>query len=323
LSLDNALLRVTSCGIVSVRPSPPVSDARIDGREEMVVSPAAGVENGAAVFSGGLSGAGLPGTGPADVQGSHDVRRIAIDKVGIKDLRYPVRIQDRDGRQQSTVAQCNVYVSLPHDQKGTHMSRMLEILNTRDRVLSAASFRDLLDQVASRLEAEKSFVEMAFPYFVEKRAPVSHVHSTMDYQAAFIGSAQGGAHRHWTRVTVPATGLSLSSKKLARYGAQNQRVHISLTVETRDALWIEDLIDLAESQASSEVYGVLKRPDEKFVTERAYNNPKFVEDLARDTALALGADSRVAAYLVEVESFESSHTHSGYAAIASPNWRAH
>lgn len=304
MPLDNATLGVTSSGIVSARPSVPVSEARVRTETQPIAQPERDVP-----------------TASPDVQGSQDLRRIAIDKVGIKDLRYPVRIEDRAGRQQSSVAQCNMYVSLPHHQKGTHMSRLLEILNARDRVLSALSFRELLDQVASRLEAEESFVEMAFPYFVEKRAPVSGVRSIMDYQVAFIGSARHGVHRHWTRVTVPATSLSLSSKKVARYGAQNQRVHVSLTVESHEVVWIEDLIDLAERQASSELYGVLKRPDEKFVTEHAYNNPKFVEDLARDAALALAADERVVAYLVEVESFESSHNHSGFAAISSPTWR--
>lgn len=258
-----------------------------------------------------------------DVQAARDSREIAIDKVGIKGLRHPVTIEDRDGATQSTVARVNMYVSLPHDVKGTHMSRFLEILNTRRHALSVKAFGDLLEEVGSRLEAGKSQIEMEFPYFIEKRAPVSGVRSIMDYQVSFIGSAQRGLVRHWTRVVVPATGLSLSSKKVSRYGAQNQRVHVSLTVESRKPIWIAELIELAEREASSELYGVLKRPDEKFVTERAYNNPKFVEDLARDVALELRADERIEAYFVEVESFESIHNHSGYAAIESPGFRPH
>jgi GTP cyclohydrolase I len=253
-----------------------------------------------------------------DVQASPDLRRIAINKVGVKGIRHPVIVKDRSGGVQPTVADFNMYVRLPHDFKGTHMSRFVEILSSHERAISVESFREMLFEVASRLGAETGYIEMNFPYFVEKSAPVSGVRSLMDYNVTFLGRVTAGVDSHSTRVLVPATSLCPCSKKISAYGAHNQRAHITLTVESREMILIEELIDIAEQQASSQLYGVLKRPDEKFVTEQAYDNPKFVEDLARDVAVTLNADPRVVSYVVEVENFESIHNHSAYALIEGP-----
>jgi GTP cyclohydrolase I len=198
------------------------------------------------------------------------------------------------------------------------MSRFVEILSGNERTISVESFRTMLFEVASRLGAETGYIEMKFPYFVEKRAPVSGVASLMDYEVTFLGRVTEGLDSHSTRVVVPATSLCPCSKKISAYGAHNQRTHITLTVESREMIWIEELIDIAEQHASSQLYSVLKRPDEKFVTEQAYDNPKFVEDLARDVAVSLNADPRVISYVVEVENFESIHNHSAYALIEGP-----
>jgi GTP cyclohydrolase IB len=253
-----------------------------------------------------------------DVQASPDLRRIAINKVGVKGIRHPVVVKDRSGGVQPTVAEFNMYVRLPHDFKGTHMSRFVEILSGHERAISVESFREMLFEVASRLGAETGYIEMSFPYFVEKRAPVSGVRSLMDYNVTFLGRVSDGVDTHSTRVVVPATSLCPCSKKISAYGAHNQRAHITLTVESKEMIWIEELIDIAEQNASSQLYGVLKRPDEKYVTELAYDNPKFVEDLARDVAVSLNADPRVVSYVVEVENFESIHNHSAYALIDGP-----
>jgi GTP cyclohydrolase I len=253
-----------------------------------------------------------------DVQSSPDLRRIPINKVGVKGIRHPVVVKDRSAGSQSTVADFNMYVSLPHDFKGTHMSRFVEILSGHERAISVESFREMLFEVATRLGAETGYIEMSFPYFIEKTAPVTGVKSLMDYAVTFLGKVKEGADSHATRVVVPATSLCPCSKKISDYGAHNQRAHITLTVESHEMIWIEELIDLAETEASSQLYGVLKRPDEKFVTEHAYDNPKFVEDLARDVAVALNSDSRVTSYVVEVENFESIHNHSAYALIEGP-----
>jgi GTP cyclohydrolase I len=253
-----------------------------------------------------------------DVQATPDLRRIAINKVGVKGIRHPVIVKDRSGGVQPTVADFNMYVRLPHDFKGTHMSRFVEILSGHERAISVESFREMLFEVASRLGAETGYIEMNFPYFVEKSAPVSGVRSLMDYNVTFLGRVSDGVDTHSTRVVVPATSLCPCSKKISAYGAHNQRTHITLTVESKEMIWIEELIDIAEQNASSQLYAVLKRPDEKFVTEFAYDNPKFVEDLARDVAVSLNADPRVVSYVVEVENFESIHNHSAYALIEGP-----
>jgi GTP cyclohydrolase I len=251
----------------------------------------------------------------ADVQNSADTRRIAIDKVGIKDIRHPIRVKDRTEGEQHTIACFNMYVNLPHNFKGTHMSRFVEILNLHEREISVQSFRLMLSEMTERLEAEAGHIEMSFPYFVNKTAPVSGVQSLLDYEVSFIGEIRANAPQMKIKVVVPVTSLCPCSKKIAERGAHNQRSHVTVTAATKDFIWIEELIELVEEQASCELYGLLKRPDEKYVTERAYDNPKFVEDMVRDIAARLNQDERISAYMVESENFESIHNHSAYALI--------
>lgn len=251
----------------------------------------------------------------ADVQGSADLRQIPINKVGIKDIYHPVRIQERAGGEQHTVAVFNMFVDLPHNFKGTHMSRFVEILNNHEREVSVKSFRDMMTELTDRLDAASGHIEMTFPYFINKKAPVSGVQSLMDYKASLIGERKGGESVIWAKVVVPVTSLCPCSKKISDYGAHNQRSHVTICVKVDGFVWLEELIELAEEEASCEVFGILKRPDEKWVTERAYDNPKFVEDLVRDIAVRLNADDRILAYTVESENFESIHNHSAYAMI--------
>ena len=250
-----------------------------------------------------------------DVQNSADTRRLAINKVGIKDIRHPIRVRDRSGGEQHTIATFNMYVNLPHNFKGTHMSRFVEILNIPGREISVDSFKDMLTEMTDRLEAESGHIEMTFTYFITKAAPVSGVESLMDYEVTFAGEIRDSRPAMNLKVVVPVTSLCPCSKKISRYGAHNQRSHVTVNVRTRGFIGIEDLIDLVEKEASCELYGLLKRPDEKYVTERAYENPKFVEDMVRDIAAKLNRDERVAAYSVESENFESIHNHSAYAMI--------
>jgi GTP cyclohydrolase I len=251
----------------------------------------------------------------ADVQQSKDTRQIAIDKVGIKDIRHPVRVRDRSGGEQHTVASFNMYVDLPKHFKGTHMSRFVNILNQHEREITVKSFKDMLHEVTEQLEAESGHIEMTFPYFVNKKAPVSGVESLMDYEVSFNGAKFGEDICLNIKVVVPVTSLCPCSKKISDYGAHNQRSHVTVDVCTKDFIWIEEIIDLVEKEASCELYGLLKRPDEKHVTERAYDNPKFVEDMVRDVAARLNADDRILTYIVESENFESIHNHSAYALI--------
>ncbi len=251
----------------------------------------------------------------ADVQGSHDTREIAIDKVGIKDIRHPVRVKDRSQGEQHTVATFNMFVFLPHNFKGTHMSRFVDILNQHEHEISVDSFKEMLIEMSERLESEAGHIEMTFPYFVNKKAPVTGVESLMDYDVTLIGEIRDGRPSMFIKVVVPVTSLCPCSKKISAYGAHNQRSHVTLKVRTRGFVWIEELIELVEQEASCELYGLLKRPDEKHVTERAYDNPKFVEDMIRDVAGRLNADERIDYYLVETENFESIHNHSAYALI--------
>jgi len=249
-----------------------------------------------------------------DVQGSEDKRKLAIDKVGIKAIRHPIQIKERSGGVQHTIATFNMYVNLPHNFKGTHMSRFVEILHG-EREISVESFRAMLEKMTHRLEADAGHIEMSFPFFVMKKAPVSGVESLMDYRASLIGEQNDGKTETWIRVVVPVTSLCPCSKRISEYGAHNQRSHVTIKAKLRKHIWIEELIGVAESEASCELYGILKRPDEKYVTERAYDNPKFVEDLVRDVARRLNDEDRISAYVVEAENFESIHNHSAYALI--------
>ncbi len=250
-----------------------------------------------------------------DVQGRADTRRIPINKVGVKNIFHPVRVKDRSGGEQHTVANFNMYVNLPHDFKGTHMSRFLEILNRHEREITVTSFKDMLTEMTELLDAQEGHIEMTFPYFVAKNAPVSGVESLMDYQASLVGERRNGRNHMNIKVVVPVTSLCPCSKRISDYGAHNQRSHISINAKVQGFVWIEELIDIAESESSCDLFGILKRPDEKFVTEKAYDNPKFVEDIVRDVAVRLNKDERVRAYVVESENFESIHNHSAYALV--------
>jgi GTP cyclohydrolase I len=251
-----------------------------------------------------------------DIQATPDGRALAIDRVGVKSLRYPVTVARPDGTAQPTVATFDMYVALPGHVKGTHMSRFIEIAEGLGAPLSVAGFRELMARMLVRLDAEAGYIETRFTYFVSKRAPASGVESLMDYEVSF--RAEAGPERGYeftVTVVVPVTSLCPCSREISEYGAHNQRSHVTIAATIAGAMTIEALIAIAERHASCELYGLLKRPDEKWVTERAYDNPKFVEDLVRDVALELARDERVVAFTVESENFESIHNHSAYALV--------
>jgi GTP cyclohydrolase I len=250
-----------------------------------------------------------------DTQNSRDTRHIPIEKVGIKDIKHPVVIGDRNGGEQHTIARFNMYVNLPHNFKGTHMSRFVEILNQHEYEITVKSFKTMIEEMTSLLNAQSGHIEMTFPYFINKSAPVSGVKSLMDYEVSFLGQIKDRKPTVLVKVVVPVTSLCPCSKNISDYGAHNQRSHITATVRTRTFLWVEELIETVEKVASCELYGLLKRPDEKYVTEKAYDNPKFVEDIVRDVAIEFNKDDRIAAYTVESENFESIHNHSAYAML--------
>jgi len=250
-----------------------------------------------------------------DVQSTPDTRHIAIDRVGIKAIRHPIKVADKNGGVQHTVAVFNMYVNLTHSFKGTHMSRFVEILNSQEREISVESFENILRTMVKKLGTSSGHIEMTFPYFINKSAPISGVKSLLDYDVTFIGEIKNGDYEFTMKVVVPVASLCPCSKKIADYGAHNQRSHMSISIRTNSFVWIEDVVRIAENKASCELYGLLKRPDEKYVTEKAYDNPKFVEDLVRDVAVELNKDARINAYMVESENFESIHNHSAYALI--------
>jgi len=254
-----------------------------------------------------------------DVQNLADTRRIAINRVGIKSIRHPVRVLDRSGGVQHTIAVFNMYVSLPHNFKGTHMSRFVEILNSHEREISVENFPIMLREMVEKLEAQTGHIEMNFPYFINKAAPISGVQSVMDYDITLTGEICHGEIASTVKVVVPVTSLCPCSKKISERGAHNQRSHVTVAARIKKLVWIEEIVELVESEASCELYGLLKRPDEKYVTERAYDNPKFVEDMVRDVAARLSAEPRIHSYVVESENFESIHNHSAYALIENTN----
>lgn len=249
-----------------------------------------------------------------DIQSTADLRRLAIQRVGVRGIVCPITIAAGRGPQAS-VAHVDMYVGLPAEQKGTHMSRFLEVLDVQDEPIGFASLERLMQAMLQRLEARSGYIEMRMPYFVRKAAPVSGVESLMDYQLTVQVEAREGVIRQTVKVLVPVTSLCPCSKEISAYGAHNQRSHVTISARLTGELPVEALIGIAESAASCELWGLLKRPDEKYVTERAYENPKFVEDLVRDIALALDGLEQVEAYTVESENFESIHNHSAYALI--------
>jgi GTP cyclohydrolase IB len=249
-----------------------------------------------------------------DTQSAPDARHLAIQRVGIKDVRYPLQL--RLGSQvQHTHALWSLDVALPAEKKGTHMSRFVAWLEALDEPLDTNTLRQRHAGMLHKLGASEGRIEAAFSFFIKKRAPVSGVQSLMDYQGRLIAETRGGQTSIWAEVAVPVKSLCPCSKEISDYGAHNQRSLVTIRVETNEPLPWEQLVRFAEDAASSELWPLLKRPDEKWVTERAYENPKFVEDLVRDVALALNADARIGRYSVDVENFESIHNHSAYARI--------
>ena len=250
-----------------------------------------------------------------DKQSERDHRQLRIDKVGVRGLRFPIQVRDKARAVQNTVATIGMFVDLPKEFKGTHMSRFIEVLNAHGNVVHVENITEILHALQHKFQAATSHLEIEFPYFMVKKAPVSGMESVMDYTARFDATA---CHRDIDFVlTVQAmvTTLCSCSKAIAAHGAHNQRGEVTVQIRSRKAVWIEDLIEIIESSGSSELYALLKRQDEKAVTERAYENPVFVEDLVRNVALKLNAHSDVTWYKVEAENHESIHNHNAYACI--------
>jgi GTP cyclohydrolase I len=251
-----------------------------------------------------------------DLQNSTDHRKINIDKVGVKNIRYPIMVLDRAHGRQHTVATINMYVNLPQEFKGTHMSRFIEILNEYRGEIHIRNFRTILETMNKRLQAQSAHLDVTFPYFVEKLSPVSGAAGLMEYACRLVGSlSEEGGYDLVAEVVVPISTVCPCSKEISDFGAHNQRGIVRVAVRFKRFVWLEELIHLVESEASCEVYSVLKRPDEKYVTEKAYDNPKFVEDLVRDIASRLDRDEHITWYSVDAENFESIHNHSAYAYV--------
>jgi GTP cyclohydrolase I len=249
-----------------------------------------------------------------DVQRRRDTRRVAINKVGVKDISYPIVVMDKNRSVQHTVARVNMYVDLPHHFKGTHMSRFIEILNSYREKIALDKMETILQKMKEKLGASSAHLEIEFPYFIEKKAPVSGAKSLMEYTCEFKASL-AEEFDFVLGVKVPVTSLCPCSKELSRFGAHNQRSIMTVQVRYREFLWIEDLVEIIESCGSSPVYSLLKREDEKFVTESAYENPRFVEDMVREATVRLDAIDTITWFSVEAENYESIHKHSAYAAV--------
>jgi len=250
-----------------------------------------------------------------DKQSERDHRQLRIDKVGVRGLRFPIQVLDKAHAQQNTVATIGLFVDLPKEFKGTHMSRFIEVLNAHGGVVHVENIPDILYAMQKKLHSATAHLEMEFPYFIEKKAPVSGLEGQMDYTARFDAAACGQEIDFVLTVKVPVTTLCPCSKAISRYGAHNQRGLVTVQVRSRKTVWIEDLIAVVEKSASSELYSLLKRQDEKAVTERAYENPVFVEDLVRNVVLELNGHPDITWYKVEAENFESIHNHNAYACI--------
>ena len=248
-----------------------------------------------------------------DVQGDTDYRNIPIKQVGVREMRWPVVLQDRMKGTQSSVAKVSMAVDLPHDIRGTHMSRFVEVLQTMDSV-SPDSLERMLDTLKDRLGAKKAFLTFQFPYFIVKEAPVSARKSTLDVDCTYWVE-KGETFSLRMVVSVPVHTLCPCSKEISAYGAHNQRATATVEVKTKGFVWIEELVELAEAGGSTAIYPLLKRSDEKWVTEKAFENPRFVEDAAREIALRLEQHSRISWYRVSVESIESIHNHNAFACV--------
>jgi GTP cyclohydrolase I len=251
-----------------------------------------------------------------DIQSQRDHRKIEINKVGVKNIRYPITVLDKARGVQHTVANVNMYVDLPHQFKGTHMSRFIEILNKFKGDISIKTFSSILWEMKQRLKAKSAHLEVEFPYFIEKEAPVTRAKSLMEYICRFSGSSNRvEKDDFFLGIVVPITTVCPCSKEISQFGAHNQRSIVTVRLRFRKFLWIEDIVQLIEDCASCDLYSILKRPDEKFVTEKAYENPMFVEDVVREIAKRLKEDSNIIWFTVESENFESIHNHSAYAFV--------
>ncbi len=251
-----------------------------------------------------------------DVQSRQDTRNISIDKVGVKGVRYPISLLDKTKKRQHTIADINMYVLLPSNFKGTHMSRFIEILNENKDCININNIEAIVAQMRKKLNAKKAYIELCFPYFIEKEAPVSKIKSMMSYDCKVEALGDNQNNTTILSVTVPITSLCPCSKEISNYGAHNQRGKATISVEFKEMVWIEEIVSIAESSGSCEIYSLLKRPDEKYVTEKAYDNPVFVEDIARNIAMELQKDRRITRYSIAVENFESIHNHNAYAFIS-------
>ena len=251
-----------------------------------------------------------------DVQNQPDDRQVEIQKVGVKNIRYPITVLDKVNGVQHTVASVNMYVALPHHFKGTHMSRFIEILNTYKGEIAIKNFTHILQAMKETLKAKSAHLEIEFPYFIKKQAPVTHAQGMMEYICRFCGSSNEGAEDDfYVGIDVPITTVCPCSKEISDQGAHNQRGTVTVNIRFNKFIWIEDIIQLVEDSASCDVYSILKRPDEKYVTERAYETPMFVEDVVREVAQKLEADPNITWFSVESENFESIHNHSAYAYV--------
>ncbi len=252
-----------------------------------------------------------------DVQSEIDTREIPLHKVGIKELLYPIRVLDRKNKYQSTVAKVNMFVDLPKEFRGTHMSRFIEVLERHRNTMAIQNIEKILNEIRKAFSASTSHIELRFPYFLKKKTPVSGIESYMNYECALIGLKNERKFDLIVEVSIPIHNLCPCSKEISKEGAHNQRGIAKISVRMKKLVWFEELINVAEVSASAPVFSLLKREDEKYITEKAYENPRFVEDVAREIALLLKKDNRIKWFRVEVENFESIHNHNAYACVES------
>lgn len=252
-----------------------------------------------------------------DIQNTFDNRGIGIDKVGIKNIRYPITVLDRANDIQHTIASINMFVDLPKQFKGTHMSRFVEILNEHRGNINIRDYPGILEKMQKRFNARSAHLEIEFPYFIEKKAPVTHAHSLMEYNCKFIGVRNGKGTDFILVVRVPVLTLCPCSKEISKYGAHNQRSFVTVHLRFKGLVWIEEIVGVVEGSASSQLYSLLKRPDEKYITEHAYDNPMFVEDVVREVARKLKKNGKIRNFSVEAENLESIHNHNVYAYVES------
>ncbi|MCD4796276.1 MAG: GTP cyclohydrolase FolE2 [Candidatus Cloacimonetes bacterium] len=249
-----------------------------------------------------------------DIQSQEDKRKITIDKVGVKKVRYPIIVEDRINGIQNTVADMDIFVELPHHHRGTHMSRFIEVLNRFHKENFIKKLPEFLEEVRNALNADASYVQIRFPYFINKIAPISGIKALLSYNCFFEASLKKD-FKLIIGVEVPVTTLCPCSKEISDYGAHSQRSLVVVKLSFDEFVWLEEIIEIVESSASSGVYSLLKRVDEKYVTEKAYDNPVFVEDIVREITLKLESDNRIKWFKVESENLESIHNHNAYACV--------